>query len=103
MKKILLISVILISIFSACNKKITETNLINKTKNETSQVKNDISEKINFNKKELNKTKNDSVNKPSFREHKSIHQIEWEEHQKDTVKNKIKIETTKAETVNSHK
>ncbi|MEA1986081.1 MAG: hypothetical protein U9N76_01160 [Candidatus Marinimicrobia bacterium] len=27
-------------------------------------------------------------NKENFREHKSIHQIEWEEHQKDTISKK---------------
>lgn len=99
MKKFLLISVILISLIVACNKEISETDAINKIENESSQVKINSSKKINTNKKELNKTKNDSVIQPNFREHKSIHQIEWEKHQKDIERDTSKAESVKIEEV----
>ena len=105
MKKILLIPVIMFFLFVACKKEesgirsVKKIDGLNEVKNKNSQVDKKNFHQIKTSEGEINKTKIDSINKQNFHEHKSIHQIEWEEHQKDTVKNKIKTESVKLETV----
>jgi len=105
MKKILLISVIMVFLFVACKEEksgvrsVKKIDGLNEIKNKNSQVDKENFYQIKTSEGKTNKTKIDSINKQNFHEHKSIHQIEWEKHQKDTVKNKIKPESVKLETV----
>ncbi len=105
MKKILLIPVIMVFLFVACKEEksgarsVKKIDGLNEVKNKNSQVDKENFHQIKTTEGKINKTKIDSINKQNFHEHKSIHQIEWEKHQKDTVKNKIKTESVKLETV----
>ena len=111
MNKLLTSVFIVIFILIGCNKetkkatvkvdkvKIPKIEQFEKEKTNQQQIKKDTiktEQKI-----EINKVDSLEQNRENFREHKSIHQIEWEEHNKDRKKDTIetKIETTKVETV----